>query len=269
MFSRLKGEGSRRRSSGPQPEELGNGSTGNSRTRAGTNQSMLERQPSGVREVNEPHIMSGFMEKKGVINQAWKHRFFLLTSKFLYYFESKPKPGEFKPRGQIALAIISSVEPDPSSPEKFNIVTPSRIYKLKTERQSERDSWVAAITGAWQNERQKTARPRRESSASPMDSIKEEMEVFEESVQTSYAPYTPAALEDWRKWNNYEVIAYLQKFGLSKQISEIFYKNGITGEELENLSTTQLEKFGIDSLEEQLKILNAVKKLKGGEIHGE
>jgi len=223
----------------------------------------------GVREGSsrdagaESHVRSGFLLKKGVINQAYKKRWFVLTTKSLMYFEDQPGEKD-APKGVIPLTVIARVDvKNASNRDYFNVVTPSRVFKLKAGSVPESEAWVAAISGAVEIEKKQNSFRVRRPSRTVLDFLRQEDEAFPADARI----HTPAELNKWDSWNRFEVAAFLSTFNMAIHAPR-FFNAGINGAKLKQLSTKDLEGMGIKSKEDQLTILKNISFLVKGEIVG-
>lgn len=280
----------------PKPQALSGGvgarasKARNVRNRAGS----LTSVSSEKSKVQESIIHTGYLKKKGVVNVAWKNRFFLLTNKSIYYYEKDPGvPNileEVAAKGKIPLSEIEAIDKDVSSkdkkkkdPVRFHINTPSRIYKLQAyndendtkKAAQETDGWIGAISGAMANYKQTYYNhARRESSASQLEWIKDHEKSITENINISIGgastsskgpmvgPNEPARLANWLGWSAFDVAAWLYKVDLKQVYSEAFYENEVDGKKLSEITRGDLKGIGVDDEEDQMKILNAIEQLK-------
>mmetsp|Transcript_41 Transcript_41/g.63 ORF Transcript_41/g.63 Transcript_41/m.63 type:complete len:290 (+) Transcript_41:357-1226(+) len=243
----------------PKPEVLGGGPEGQStleRQRRLTMSSSrsLQGSLSRSRSESESMVRSGFLQKKGVINLVFRTRWFVLTTKALMYFEDKPASKNSTPTGSISLHQIDRVLVKTDQRERFNIVTPTRIFKIKASSPSEADAWVAAIKGGIQMERQ-SSRTRR-LSLSPLDQIMMEGSSFHAESRV----HPVADLHSWPTWSIYDVAAWLGTFGYSA-VGVKFYKANISGSNLPDLDAAALTKVGVAKPADQQAILTKIHAL--------
>ncbi|GBG33776.1 Cytohesin-2 [Hondaea fermentalgiana] len=257
----------------PEPEVLGGDtrmsmrSTVTERDRRGTLSGMggsFSSHHSRERSNSESLVRSGFMMKKGVVNQAYKRRWFVLTTKSLMYFDDQPS-GTDVPKGVIPLVIVSQVNvKDASTRERINVVTPTRVYKLKTDSSTDADAWIAAISGAVEIEKKMNGARSRRSSLSMLDTLRmQDGELFPADTRI----HTPAEISKWESWSKFEVAAYLTTFGMAWHAPK-FFNAGINGAQLRHLASSDLEAIGVKSRDDQLTILRNISGLVKGEIAG-
>lgn len=211
----------------------------------GSNNTGRERSSSGSRSGDIHLVRSGWMAKKGVVNLAYRKRWFVLTTKTLLYFETEPSETENdKPKGEIELASVTKVDVKSNKErERLNIYTPTRTYRLRCDTPAESEAWIAAISGAVTIEKQTTlTRPRR-GSQTLVESLKHEGDSFVADAVI----HRPADLTRWKNWNAFDVSAWLNALNFSLNGVK-FFKAGITGDKLASLSTTDLEKMGITKI---------------------
>ena len=265
---------------GPAPETLGDGAgvggraQGDTLGRSRTNthgrpsltpgqfsQSSLGRDRSNSASLSgatENLVREGFLYKKGVINLSFRKRYFLLTTRSLLYFDDKPSSPDAAPKGKIDLASVSKVDVrSDEARERFTVYTAARDYHLRAETVAESEAWIAAISGAVEMEH-KHSRPRRRS-VSPLDVLKLEHGTFNPEARV----HAPADLREWERWSAFDVMAWLQKEGIN---GFKLYLAGVNGKSLSKLQSTDLEKHGITSKEDVLKILSRVSSLTKGEL---
>ena len=249
---------------------------------------------------NEVILHSGYLKKKGVVNVAWKNRYFVLTNKFIYYYEKDPEVGnilEVTAKGKIPLVEITGIEkdllnpkekkdkskPSKKDPTHFHINTATRIYRLQSYNdnndqkaaQRDADGWIGSIAGAIENCRQMLYKPRRKESSSSLEWIKEHEKNVEDGINISFTgsggsggtvsalgPNEPARLANWLNWSPFDVAAWLYKVDLSKVYSELFYENKVDGEKLAEMTKGDLSNIGVDSEDDRMKILTAVEELR-------
>jgi hypothetical protein len=217
-----------------------------------------DRSNSGSMSGVENLVREGFLFKKGVINLSFRKRYFLLTTRSLLYFEDKPTSPDAVPKGKIDLASVSKVDVrSDEARERFTVYTAARDYHLRAETVAESEAWIAAISGAVEMEH-KHARPRRRS-VSPLDVLKQEHGNFNPEARV----HAPADLREWEKWSAFDVMAWLQKEGIN---GFKLYLAGVNGKALSKLQSTDLEKHGVTSKEDVLKILSRVSSLTKGEL---
>uniref|UniRef100_A0A7S2RNJ2 PH domain-containing protein n=1 Tax=Mucochytrium quahogii TaxID=96639 RepID=A0A7S2RNJ2_9STRA len=255
---------------GPQPEVLGNCVSKEEQSAASG--SVAERRGTGTYHANlvqertqsESLVRDGYLMKKGVVNQAYKKRWFVLTTRSLQYYESESTSGD-NAKGVIELISISKVDvKGDNCRERFNVFTPTRVYHLKAASVAESEAWIAAITGAAEMERKHHGawKPRRPS-LSPVDSIKLEGASFNPNTMV----HTPAELNKYKLWSAFDVAAWVGTFNMRRSAA-LMYKAGITGSDLNGLSSVDLEKLGIENKQDQLAILKKIGSLVKGEISG-
>jgi len=96
-----------------------------------------------------PPDKDGYLTKQGGGFKSWKHRYFILKGKLIYYYKT-PKDTQFT--GRIELEPSSSAKEEPEVAKKkgrpstlFSISTSKRVYFMYPENQEETKSWLAAI----------------------------------------------------------------------------------------------------------------------------
>lgn len=245
---------------------------------------------------NEVILHSGYLKKKGVVNVAWKSRYFVLTNKFIYYYEKDPEVSnvlEVTARGKIPLVEITGIEkdllsqkekkekgkPPKKDPTRFHVNTATRIYRLQSYNDDndlkaaarDADGWIGSIAGAIENCKQMTYKPKRRESSSSLEWIKDHEKSLDDGINimipaprggSGVGPNEPARLANWLNWSPFDVAAWLYKVDLSKVYSELFYENKIDGEKLSEITKGDLSSIGVDSDEDRMKILNAVEELR-------
>jgi hypothetical protein len=210
--------------------------------------------PSSVRE--------GFLKKKGVVNLAWKKRYIVLLRHQLAYYDEQPTSADALPKGFINLASILRCEHhDAVSSLKdctFDVVTPTRIFRLQAESLAAMDAWIASISGTAANEQQIIASRKRNVSHAALRTLAEQDRLkIDDSARISHEV---AELRQWPTWNTFEVAAWIQTFGMGRYSTD-FYNKGITGEKLKTIDDAALVALGIDEKVDRTKILTNIKKL--------
>lgn len=237
---------------GANPTPLGG--AGDTTSDSDNDEAMKQVFPSSIRE--------GFLRKKGVINTSWKKRFIVLLPHQLAYYDDRPMSADALPKGYINLASISKCEHhDKDSSQKdftFDVVTPTRIFRLQAESLPDMDAWIASISGTAANEQQMLASRKRNVSHAALRTLVQEDRInIQDSARISHEN---AELEQWPSWNTFAVAAWIQTFGMGRY-SPDFYNKGINGEKLRSLDDATLVELGIDEKADRVKILSNVKKL--------
>lgn len=210
--------------------------------------------PSSIRE--------GYLRKKGVINTSWKKRYIVLLPHQLAYYDDQPTNPDALPKGYINLASILRCEHhDKDSSQKdfsFDVVTPTRIFRLQAESLADMDAWIASISGTAANEQQMLASRKRNVSHAALRTIVQEDRIkVEDSAKISHEN---AELGQWPSWNAFEVAAWIQTFGMGRYSAD-FYNKGISGEKLRTLDDATLIELGVEEKPDRVKILTNAKKL--------
>lgn len=192
---------------------------------------------------DDDHIKCGYLTKKGAFNKGWKRRYFVLSPRWLKYYESE---GQKKaPKGQIQLRFVKEVRPTAKATAagQFDVVTPTRTYKVSASNGQEMSEWIEAIQRAVKGESRR------------QDSIK-----LQTKGKKVKAP-PPPDLANWEHWKGDDIMAWLYTFGLQKY-ADNFIRAGITGSMLKSFSTSQLQHVcGVERVQDQIKILEEVKLL--------
>jgi hypothetical protein len=249
--------------------------TGNSKTRSKSILDLKKKQSTlsdgnGAEEMGDDgelkpifpaSVREGYLKKKGVVNLAWKKRYIVLLPHQLAYYEDKPTTADALPKGFINLASILRCEHhDAVSSLKdctFDVVTPTRIFRLQAESPADMDAWIASISGTAANEQQILASRRRNVSHAALRTLDQDKLKIDDSATISHEI---AELRQWPNWNTFEVAAWIQTFGMGRY-SPDFYNKGITGDKLKSLDDSSLVQLGIDEKPDRVKILTNVKKL--------
>jgi len=210
--------------------------------------------PSSVRE--------GFLKKKGIVNPTWKKRYIVLLPHQLAYYEEKPMSADALPKGFINLASIVKCEHhDPVVSLKdfaFDVVTPTRIFRLQSDTLAGMDAWIASISGTAANEQQILASRRRNVSHAALRTLAEQdRPKVDDSAAISHEN---AELRQWPTWNAFEVAAWIQTFGMGRYSTD-FYNNSINGEKLKTLDDATLVTIGVEEKGDRGKIVANIKKL--------
>ena len=217
--------------------------------------------PEPAAPVFPTSIREGFLKKKGVINVAWKRRYIVLLPNQLAYYDEQPKAQDAMPKGFVRLSAITKVEhhsSDSKTDFKFDVYTPTRIYQFQAESVSDMDAWIASITGTAANEQQVAASRRRNVSHAALAMSEMERMRADESYGISREA---SELRNWPSWNQFEVAAWLQTFGMARY-SAAFYEAGINGAQLKGLTADALAKTcNVQDKADQQKILATIKKL--------
>lgn len=272
---------------GPQPTALGPSPQGLGSDRRGSKASVnsSDRAMSTVSLGSREHILKkGYINKKGVINTAWKKRYFILTNRTLYYYDEANGAAledapEFSmisvsPKGAIDLAMVVDIERHDKEKEKFSVKTAVRRYKLRAENAKQAEAWTGGIIGAVEHSkkmlhRDQNLRDRRES----ISSLKaDELDTgFSDGLSigrsssfgtTSDAPHTPAAVDMYVNWGKFDVAAWLYTIDMGHKYSEHFYQNNVDGKVLEKCVKDKdtLTDIGVEQGDANA-ILTGIKKL--------
>ncbi|EAY16833.1 AGC family protein kinase [Trichomonas vaginalis G3] len=96
---------------------------------------------------------TGWATKQGGMIKTWKKRYFVLTDDWLVYYD-KPDGNE---HGRIPLdpTVVVSPAPDCKKQPAYKIVTSGRTYYVVPETQAEVNEWVAVLTAAINNSKNK------------------------------------------------------------------------------------------------------------------
>lgn len=208
--------------------------------------------PNSVRE--------GFLKKKGVVNVSWKKRYIVLLTHQLAYYDELPRDHTILPKGFISLTSITKVQHHDVNTCSFDVVTPTRIFRLQADSQADMDAWIASISGTAANEQQILASRKRNVSHAQLRGLTEEDRLkIDDSAKISHEN---AELGQWAKWSAFDVAAWLQTFGMARYC-EAFYSAGVTGEKFKQLDDAALKQvMGPDSDKgDRIKILAHIKKL--------
>ena len=151
------------------------GDGGNGATTAGALEDSMDDTP---KQVFPASVREGFLRKKGVVNTSWKKRYIVLLSHQLAYYDEQPQSADALPKGYINLASISKCEHhDPVASLKdftFDVVTPTRIFRLQAESAADMDAWIASISGTAANEQQILASRKRNVSHAALRTLAEQ-----------------------------------------------------------------------------------------------
>lgn len=254
----------------PEPEVLGTERASLADSRRGTHTSMLQntlgRSRSGssasTASVGEHSLVrAGFLLKRGLVNQAYKKRWFVLTQKSLMYFDQQPGEAD-APKGVIPLLLVTAVDvKNDGNRDRLNVRTPTRVFRLKADSVAESEAWIAAISGAVEIEKKLNGSRSRRPSLSVLDALK-----LDDSVSQDVAIHTPAELNKWDSWSKLDVAGWLTTT-VPWQAPK-FFQAGISGSKLATLSSADLERIGVKNKDDRLAILKAVSNLVKGEIMG-
>jgi hypothetical protein len=215
------------------------------------------------KQVFPASVREGFLKKKGVVNPGWKKRYIVLLPHQLAYYDEQPTSADALPKGFINLASIVRCEhhdKDASMRDfSFDVVTPTRIFRLQAESLADMDAWIASISGTAANEQQILASRKRNVSHAALRSLAEQdRPKVEDSARISHHD---AELRAWPSWNAFEVAAWIQTFGMGRY-SPDFYNKGVTGEKFKTLDDSFLsEQLGMEEKPDRVKILTHVRKL--------
>jgi len=214
------------------------------------------------KQVFPASVREGFLKKKGVVNTSWKRRYLVLLPHQLAYYEEQPTSADALPKGFINLAsILKCGHHDPVASLKdftFDVVTPTRIFRLQAESQADMDAWIASISGTAANEQQIIASRKRNVSHAALRTLAEQDRLKVED--SAHISHEVAELRQWPTWNTFEVAAWIQTFGMGRY-SPDFYNKGVNGEKLRTLDDAALQAIGVEEKPDRAKILAAVKKL--------
>eukprot|EP00924_Labyrinthula_sp_SR-Ha-C_P006125 snap_masked-scaffold_54-processed-gene-0.24-mRNA-1 protein AED:1.00 eAED:1.00 QI:0/-1/0/0/-1/1/1/0/703 len=99
----------------------------------------------------ESFVKNGFLFKRGRINKSFKRRFFVLTTRRLYYYTDVNTNIGAVLKGKIHLKKVqrveskSSDEQDSKLPFEFKLVTARRTYIFKSKGKEEAEEWMGQI----------------------------------------------------------------------------------------------------------------------------
>lgn len=182
---------------------------------------------------------------------------------------------DIAPKGQIDLSFIDDIkkEKNDQTGATFNIFTPTRTYRLRleppplTQMQAEMnvnlgrigaDAWVAAIAGACENAKQHAgyggpvhkgsfgsfkvdevdnANMNSSTFMHPTKRLidSERFKTKGKSKKGTGGPHKPAAIDEYAEWTPFDVSAWLYTVQMH-QYAETFYKQGIDGKALKELT---------------------------------
>ena len=263
-------KGSSSASSTPMPEILGGRRHSSIHSKATDRKLSVTSIPDINADIVDPFVRSGILAKKGVINQSYQKRWFFLTKKSLAYFDATSsdetvlnKLALTFPKGEIELKYVTSVSmKEPRSAEtprdRFDVVTPTRVYKLRAPTHQEAEAWIAAISGAV--EATKRAKPEGRGRRSSTNHIIESLKLDESFAGADIQIYTPAALNSWSTWSAFDVAAWIGTFNFHTAGRHLFVA-GVRGDRLPTLSSSDLETIGIKSKDDQLALLKRINNL--------
>lgn len=242
----------------------------------------------GTQQNKEIIIRYGELEKKGVVTNTWKSRFFVLSDRHLFYFlEPFDVPQEINqieatPKGQIDLQGVEEVRKDKgdASGASFQVFTPTRTYRVRMPAsESEHnlakygaDAWVAALRGACENAKQQAHSVQAKASRASFSYKVDELDttpVFQNPGKriTKSAdilgPHKPASLDEVEQWTPFDVAAWLYTVHLQKY-SEDFYQNAVDGKVLKSLpekEVGELKELGVEEGDVQ-ELVQAIDTLK-------
>jgi hypothetical protein len=105
-----------------------------------------EKDPANVDHSQEMILKTGYLKKIGGNRKNWKRRFFFLSEKHMYYYESEKIAGK-KPLGIVNLAAALSIERSKKFDEGFQIPFGDRLWEFRAESLEESMDWFNAIEG--------------------------------------------------------------------------------------------------------------------------
>jgi hypothetical protein len=105
-----------------------------------------EKDPANVDHSQEMILKTGYLKKIGGNRKNWKRRFFFLSEKHMYYYESEKIAGK-KPLGIVNLAAALSIERSRKFDEGFQIPFGDRLWEFRAESLEESMDWFNAIEG--------------------------------------------------------------------------------------------------------------------------
>ena len=151
-------------------------------------------------------------------------------------------------KGQIQLQFVRAASPrrpDDRQCFKFDVVTPTRTFRLWAASRDEMDQWTSAINSAAERQRAMAADV----------ATSQKMQ-----KQKSAAPTAPP-LATWERWTSEQVGAWLWTFG-QQQHADAFVRAGIVGSQLKSISSGDLQHTcGVGDVGDQMQILAEVKRL--------
>lgn len=114
----------------------------------------IQRSSSPSQNFEEESIKSGYCTKQGFFRKSWRRRFFILSASSFRYCRSMEDRIPIK-----IIKVADILEARPSigihlnRENLFELVTQSRVFYIQADSESERDSWIAAITQCLQTAR--------------------------------------------------------------------------------------------------------------------
>jgi RAC serine/threonine-protein kinase len=100
---------------------------------------------------------AGWLTKEGGSIKTVKKRWFILKNGILSYYKNQ---GDSEPKGTIEIAIASTIRVSTDKKKKpncFEVVTPTRIYAIFAENETDRSQWIEALNVAKQKENAKSS----------------------------------------------------------------------------------------------------------------
>ena len=109
-------------------------------------QGNLTRRDGTLTQTQGDTVREGFLYKTGKVRTAWKRRYFILKPQVLFYFDDQPS-GTTEPLGVIELvgSTCSRAESTEIGQHRFDIATPSRVYRLYAITPDEMQEWMGTI----------------------------------------------------------------------------------------------------------------------------
>jgi hypothetical protein len=101
------------------------------------------RETTTITEPTEVDVkMSGYLEKRGANNVAWKKRYLILRGTTLVY---SVNPREDTEKGRIELGEMDFTIRLSAKNDDFQVVTAERTYFFRAKSRTERDVWIIKL----------------------------------------------------------------------------------------------------------------------------
>eukprot|EP00484_Ammonia_sp_Unknown_P027326 CAMPEP_0197026392 /NCGR_PEP_ID=MMETSP1384-20130603/6488_1 /TAXON_ID=29189 /ORGANISM="Ammonia sp." /LENGTH=570 /DNA_ID=CAMNT_0042455045 /DNA_START=38 /DNA_END=1746 /DNA_ORIENTATION=+ len=115
----------------------------------------VRRAAKRIMELENIPVRAGQMKKEGEKWKGYRSRYFVLLPNYLLqYFETADAYQiGIQPKGSIDLTLATKilVYDKTSNPYSMGIKTPTRIWKLQSDTESDRDEWVQSLRNLLQN----------------------------------------------------------------------------------------------------------------------
>eukprot|EP00698_Gefionella_okellyi_P018207 TRINITY_DN5436_c0_g1_i1.p1 TRINITY_DN5436_c0_g1~~TRINITY_DN5436_c0_g1_i1.p1 ORF type:complete len:337 (+),score=105.05 TRINITY_DN5436_c0_g1_i1:148-1011(+) len=97
---------------------------------------------------------SGWLTKEGGFVKSWKRRWVVLRdgNDAVFYYETQ---GTSNPKGRILLDRTSEARVSTGGPCMFEVTTPKRTYRIRSDSSEDMHAWISAINAAIDNVRAK------------------------------------------------------------------------------------------------------------------